>query len=124
MTDDTIESLLEHWSRWARGSRIRYGHCGSIEGLYRPERVRDDIARQPAPVREFGLQDVFACETAVVALPEQYRVLVVVAWLHNMPPFVAIRRARLRPSGPAAWPIHRSATFGLLRRNLGARLAA
>jgi hypothetical protein len=82
VSDDALETLLEQWSAWARGARIRYGRCGSAEGSYLPERVADDQARQPK-IRPFREYELLACERAVTALPGPFRVLTVYVWLRN-----------------------------------------
>ena len=118
MTDDALEALLESWSRWATGARVRHGHCGSAEGLYRPERVADDEQRQPT-IRLYSLVEIQRCERAVVALPASYRLLVAYIWLRNWPPPMSMRRAKVQPlSRGCGWVYHRAQAFGLLRQNL------
>ena len=119
MTDSQLEALLESWAAWARGSRPRYGSCGSAEKFYRPERVADDEQRQPT-VHYFTLNDVLMCERAVCSLPVPYRLMTVMIWRRNFPPPMALRRAKVQPlSRGCGWPFHRQQCFGLLRQSFG-----
>ena len=117
VSDDAIETLLEHWARWCAAGQWRPSRCGSAEGRHLPVRVSDDDDRRPAP-RPFGELELLACERAVSALPPAFASFVRAIWVRHSHPAKAARLAGLRPSTLAAWPAHRAACFQQLRQRL------
>lgn len=92
LVEDTV-ALLTDWGRWAR-SRGGVRHCGSAEWRYRARTVGDAICR-PLVATE---RDYVACERAWVNMPEPYKSIIRMCYIHLMPDAVIARRIRIRPS--------------------------
>jgi len=123
MSDDALETLLEHWSRWIVGRRWKPSTCQSAEKHFRPERVADDEARRPAP-KPFSEPELIACEKAVCSLPLPLGTLIRMVYVRHRDPCAAMRVANVQPKHRGAWPLHRSTAFGMLRQALRTRSEA
>lgn len=96
-----IENRLDEWSRWSRTRPHPYRSCGSIEGHYRSPQHWDAVTWSPSatPVVWRAMQ----VEMAVVALPEPFKLVIVLIYLRRMP-LAALPRFLRRWRAPHAGP--------------------
>jgi DNA-directed RNA polymerase specialized sigma24 family protein len=92
------EELLQRYALWASDRGGRRHTCGSAEREYRaPARADDDARRQPTEVA-MKLDEAMACQHALARVPEPERVILVLLYVAQRPPFMLLRRLRIPPS--------------------------
>ena len=92
------EELLQRYAAWAADRGGRRHTCGSAEREYRaPARGDDDARRQPAEVG-MRLDEAMAVQHALARVPDNERVILVLLYVAQRPPFMLLRRLRIPPS--------------------------
>lgn len=98
--DAALDRRLANWGRWARGEGGGTGRCcASAEGLYRSERVADEVRGW----RSVDAGDAQVVEAAVTHLPEQERQVLVLTYVREFLPRRVCIAIGQRWTTPAAW---------------------
>jgi len=92
-----VHDQLINWSRWARVSRIKRGHCASMEWRYLPERLTEETQEERQivhiPPDELAALPV---EKAVIGCPERNRRYLILHYIHRLDPNIIKREVHVR----------------------------
>ena len=84
--DETMHERLINWSEWVIVRR-NYGHCGSIEYRYVPERISDPDERRKEQIRiRIDVNDAQQLERTIAAslFPKRHRIVLKAYYVHRL----------------------------------------
>jgi hypothetical protein len=116
---DTIDSRLHdrlcNWARWVADQR-QQGRCRSIEHRYVPERIDNDERRKQISSIPMDIFDAARIESAISSrsYPSSYRQSLIAYYVHAMPTWAIVRKARIRMCDLAAHMAAATARLSLL----------